>query len=196
MKLFATLALLTPLFPILTQGLPMWTALPTLRGSPMYAFSAVTHYRSEPTKFWCHGNGKGEIYFLEPAAPSTIMVISTPWKAAYPGELKEELRMMGFVVIKEVPKHDCGWWQTGSVTRLGVKRGSFGFHASGEQDKGPSDETIGRIQDVLASRYPGLEIFLVCFFSISGLPLIYGMVIVTNWIWWQCLWCKWDASLG
>ena len=188
MNIFVTLALFTALH-IPTEARPPRTTLSGTVRWPNNSIDAVPSSLASSSKFWCHGKGRGEIYFFDPTTPDTTIVVSTPWKIHYPSQVKEALRDMGFTMKDGIEKkNNCGWQKAGSVTYRGVKRGTFGFRTSGRTDEGPNDGTIRRLREVLTSKFPVLEVCLTCFLSIFGLLFIWVGLFGFHWLWMRCLW--------
>lgn len=188
MRFLATFALLTALS-IPTKGYLISADHAETVGSVRRSSNATPVSDAKHSDSWCHGNGKGEIYFYDRMVPNTTMIIATPWKIRYPSQLKEALRKTGFVVTENTAGVImCGWLEIGSANYVGVKRGTLGYRALSEQDKGPINDTIERIGSVLKDEFPALEVFLVCFLSTCGAFFIWVGLLGLRWLWLRSLW--------
>lgn len=126
----------------------------------------------------CYVGGTKYIYFLEPTSPNVTLSISAGWKIRYPKDLANVLVKNGFEMITPHTTN-CGWTIVSKVSNAAVYRGEIGF----KQTKGldattyylPKEETVTRIEEVLRSTFPKVEITVIvlAFTIIIWGPVIY-----------------------
>ncbi|KAJ9662957.1 hypothetical protein H2201_005834 [Coniosporium apollinis] len=102
--------------------------------------------------FYCHGNGREYLHFIEPSMPNTTCFIWTPYWISYPAALRHKLVSDGFNTTR-IRGSTCGWAKAADVERTAVYRGAIGYRPSDglDAEAAPivSEEVVARIVKVL-----------------------------------------------
>jgi hypothetical protein len=148
----------------------------------------TTTLSDETGGFWCHGGSRGEIYFENKNADnSSALIFDTPWIIAYPGQIRETLAYLGFAVLPQDPS--CGWVKAKSIKKAGVRRGTLGYRSVPPNGTiWPSDHSIDEVERAIELQFPAAEIALICFFTITGIPLIWGILASLDWLHRKIFW--------
>ena len=127
----------------------------------------------------------GYVKFRTAEAPNITFYTTTGgWLIFYGKQLKEAFQDAGFQLVKK-ELDNCGWETLGWVTKLGVRRGTFGYRPDDYNPrkdptssvKEPSEEVVEKIRTVLGNTYP-YDIFLVVGITVGLPPLTLALCFI------------------
>ncbi|KAI9705658.1 MAG: hypothetical protein M1820_005068 [Bogoriella megaspora] len=132
---------------------------------------------------FCHGHKRGDIYFIRPDHPDTVLHIYTDWVLHYPTQLKNRLEKEQFHIVDLGSRaSDCGWIRAG-----GTQDGTIHFGPRDGLDvemedgwlRSPTESTIALVEDIMEIERPYVEIVVMVFGIILVLLLPIGIRFCT-----------------
>lgn len=121
------------------------------------------------------------IFFYVPPTPygykeqpnvKLVVSISTRWGVHYTKQLRKKIEAQtGLVSIKEPEYWSCGWYRELKVKAVGVHRGDVDISLDHSSAVHMNKELKRKLEHILRATYPGVEIFLILFFTLSVLAI-------------------------
>ncbi|QDS75436.1 hypothetical protein FKW77_003871 [Venturia effusa] len=120
--------------------------------------------------------------YLEQPNVKLVVSLSTRWGIYYTKQLRKKIeKETGLVSVKAPLYSSCGWSREMSISAAGVHRGDIDITRDGNSAVHMNAELKQKLERILRTTYPGVEIFLVLLFTV---PLL--MCIM--WPFWTALW--------
>ncbi|KAF2202659.1 hypothetical protein GQ43DRAFT_430592 [Delitschia confertaspora ATCC 74209] len=171
--------------------LQLLTALSLIVSSSV-SFGAVLGNLAGPGRLQCQSLSSSTpkyLYFTDPAEPGLVFSVGTEWVLNYYYDVISALRQDGFIFQASPGRFDkskiCGWFVLHDVTADLVHRGKITYRDMSTNDttmyKLPSAGAVRRINTILLSVYPSLEILYICTFSFMLGFMLLGLS------WWYIL---------
>ncbi len=111
------------------------------------------------------------IYVANNQTTDNYYVIRTAWLITYPKNLKKELKKNNVYIYDKAPVSNCGWTLISKISNYAVSYGNI--YRKNKQDL----EFEEKLTNIVYSKYPTLEIFIICLFTV-----IIPILLIISWL--------------